>query len=373
MILFFSDTHLGLKSYSTQNEDGIFSSEIDCLNVLETIYEKAKSPEITMLIHGGDTFHNPHPTTKNVKHFINWLNKIEELGKPFYIITGNHCVTNYSHSLVFIKELNYKNIHLIDIYDKDAVVTFGKYKIKLVPYIMNLSSKEKDVIAHSNFTECMQESEDNTIIISHIQESSCRVGSEMRLISKSVDIISAESNKNLIVILGHIHTYQQYVKGNTKICYSGSPYGMDVTDSNIDKGYILINENGEITFEQILNIRKFIKHQLTKGEDVIEYFQNKRLPIASVNFVEYYEDFDTTKLYEIFKLKEISMGWIHKIKEIKLLSDNIEIETNNVDNYTMFKTYIEKKYKLLPELKYKDEVISNGINFMNRCIGKFDE
>jgi hypothetical protein len=39
----------------------------------------------------------------------------------------------------------------------------------------------------------------------------------------------------------------------------------------------------------------------------------------------------------------------------------------------MFKTYIEKKYKLLPELKYKDEVISNGINFMNRCIGKFDE
>jgi DNA repair exonuclease SbcCD nuclease subunit len=269
-----------------------------------------------------------------------------------------------------MKELNYKNIHLIDTYDKDFIISFGKYKIKLVPYIMNLSSKEKDVIAHSNFIECMQESEDNTIIVSHIQESSCRVGSEARLISKSVDIINAESNKNLIILLGHIHSYQQYIKGNTTICYSGSPYGQDVTDTGIDKGYVLINEDGEIIFEPIRNIRLFKKYQIEKEQDVIEYFNNKRMAQNQVCFIEYYEDFDMIKLIEILKSNNCIIGWCHKIKEIKLLSDNIEIESESKDIFGMFTEYTEKKYESAPELKYKDEVISNGINFMNQWVGK---
>lgn len=368
-LLFFGDVHYGLKSYSTVDSDGKYTAELDCMNALETIYERCKQPDIEIIIMGGDFFHQPNNTSLNIKSVIFWFNKMEALNKKFILIPGNHDTSSYANSLIFIKELGYRNIHLIEKYNKDFFVQFGKYKIFFVPYELNSSSKEKDTLLYSNINECMEQVGDNSIIVSHLQESSCRIGSEKIMISKSVSSIDANTNKNIIMLLSHIHLQQKYMKGSTTVCYSGSINCSDVSDTGIDKGYVLINENGEITFEPILNIRKFIKHVLTKEEDVIEYFQNKRLPVSSVNFLEHVEDFDITKLTEIFKSKEVMLGWAHKIKENKSI-DKIEISTETKDNYSMFNEYINKKYELNPELKYKDDIINEGTKFINNHIGQ---
>ena len=369
-LLFFGDVHYGLKSYSTIDSDGKYTAELDCINALEAIYERCKQLDIEIIIMGGDFFHTSHPSTSNIKWVISWLNKLEQLNKQIFFILGNHDCSSYSSSLIFMNELGYKNIHLIEKHDKNFIVPFGKFKIKFVPYELNLvSSKEKDKILYSNINECVQEAEDGDIIVSHLQESSCRIGSEKIMISKSVSSIDASTNKNIIMLLSHIHLQQKYMKGSTTVCYSGSINCSDVSDTGLDKGYIIVNENGEIIFEPILNIRKFIKHVLTKDEDVIEYFQNKRLPVSSVNFLEHVEDFDITKLTEIFKSKEVMLGWAHKIKENKSI-DSIEISTESKDNYSMFNEYINKKYELNKELKYKDDIINEGTKFINNHIGQ---
>ena len=368
-LLFFGDVHFGIKAYGTQDENGIFSSELDTMNALEAIYERCTKSDIELIACGGDWFHVPNNTSKNIKWTIGWLNKIEALNKKFVIIPGNHDCSTYSNSLVFIKELGYKNIFLIEKYNENFFIQFGKHKIYFVPYEMNLLSKEKDVIIHSNFMECIKKVEDSSIVISHLQEFSCQIGAEGKMISKGVDVVDINTNKNIILLLSHIHKSQIYKKSNTIICYPGSTTYMDAGDLNQDKGYIIVSETGEITFEPILNTRKFIKYTLTKDEDVIEFFTDRRLIMNSVIFIEYCNDFDITKLTEMFKNKQISIGWCHKIKENKSL-DNIEIETTNVDNYSMYKQFIEKKYKLNLELKYKDDVINEGIKFINNHIGQ---
>ena len=113
-LLFFGDVHFGIKAYGTQDENGIFSSELDTMNALEAIYERCTKSDIELIACGGDWFHVPNNTSKNIKWTIGWLNKIEALNKKFVIIPGNHDCSTYSNSLVFIKELGYKNIFLID-------------------------------------------------------------------------------------------------------------------------------------------------------------------------------------------------------------------------------------------------------------------
>jgi DNA repair exonuclease SbcCD nuclease subunit len=373
-ILFFADTHFGLKTYSTQDSNGKFTSELDVMNALEFIYERAKQDDITMLIHGGDFFHSPHPTTSNIKWVISWLQRIEYLNKPFYIIVGNHDASNYSNSMVFIKELNFKNIHLIDSYDKNFTIPFGKYTIKFAPYVMNLSMKEKDVIAHSNFMECIEESNDNTIIVSHIQETSCKIGSEARMISKGVDVLNVESPKNIILLLGHIHRNQLYKKGNVTICYSGSTTYNDAGDVGMLKGYYIVDTEGNLTFENITNIRIFKKYELSKTDNTIEYFTNKKMAKNQVAFIEHYDDVDISKLTELFKSINSIIGWTKKQKEIKLLN-TIEISVNSSDSYEMFREFATKKFELSTEYKqeFKDRIINEGIKFMNTYIGKKDE
>lgn len=373
-ILFFSDLHLGLKSYSIQDKNGDYSSEIDALNAMEAIYQRSCQEDISMIIFGGDMTHSPLPTTKNIKYLINWLNKIECLNKPFYIICGNHDVSFYSNSMIFIKELGFNNIHLIDNYDPNFIVPFGKCSIKFVPYIMNLSMKDKDVIAHSNIIECIESAADNTIIVSHIQETSCQIGSEAVMISKGVDTFNADINKNLILLLGHIHRSQVYKKGSTTICYAGSTTYNDAGDLNQDKGYYIVDMEGNINFERIIGIRLFKKYEIEENQDTLEFFSNKRMLQNHVGFITHYDDVDIVKLTEIFKANNSTIGWIKKQKEIKLL-DSVEVNVNTSDIYTMFKDYVTKKFELSTEYKqdYKDIVISTGINFMNNFVGKKDE
>lgn len=64
-------------------------------------------------------------------------------------------------------------------------------------------------------------------------------------------------DRKFLFLLGHIHTTQAYVKGNSTIVYPGSTSFMDESDLNLKKGFRLIDKDGAIYFEEIPGIRKF--------------------------------------------------------------------------------------------------------------------
>jgi DNA repair exonuclease SbcCD nuclease subunit len=194
------------------------------------------------------------------------------------------------------------------------------------------------------------------------------------MISKGVDVLNVESPKNIILLLGHIHRNQLYKKGNVTICYSGSTTYNDAGDVGMLKGYYIVDTEGNLTFENITNIRIFKKYELSKTDNTIEYFTNKKMAKNQVAFIEHYDDVDISKLTELFKSINSIIGWTKKQKEIKLLN-TIEISVNSSDSYEMFREFATKKFELSTEYKqeFKDRIINEGIKFMNTYIGKKDE
>ena len=58
MILAFSDLHLGVKTYSKQQIDGLFTAECEARVALEEIYQRISKPDISLIIFCGDWFDN---------------------------------------------------------------------------------------------------------------------------------------------------------------------------------------------------------------------------------------------------------------------------------------------------------------------------
>ena len=377
MILFFSDIHLGIRSYSTLNSNGLYTAEEDSRNALNELLERAKQPDIVMIICGGDVFHTNNPTSENIKFFIEWLHRMDQIKKPFFIIPGNHDCSTYSNSLAFVKELKLKYITLVDKENIDDCIATHvlaiNYKIKFVPYIPNISNKNKDVITDSNLIKSINEAEDNTIIISHIQEQSCQVGSEGRMISRGVELLDADvyKDKNIILLLGHIHRSQIYKKGNLTVVYSGSTTYMDAGDLGMAKSYVVFTKEGEIKFESFTSIRRFVKYSVPKEQDTLTYLEMMRIPKNSVVFIDYaYEGLDKNKLYQFLKEKNCVIGNLTLKRETQKHT-LITTDIKDKNPYNIFSNYTDEynKEKNLPN-NLLDNVKILGKQKIEAMLGK---
>lgn len=369
-LLFFSDVHLGIRSYSIQEENGIYSAEKDSRISLEAIYERSQQPDISLIIFGGDMTHTNTPTTENNKYLIDWFHRMDEIGKPFKVITGNHDCSSYSNSLVFLHKLKLKNTILIDKHDNNIIDTFGKYKIKYVPYVPNLSLKDKDLKINIAIDKAINESIDNTIIVSHLQERSCMIGSEARMISRGVDVVDTQSmDKNLIFLLGHIHRQQSYIKAKSTIVYSGSTIYADASDIGMEKGFIILDDEGKIGFEPVRGIRKFIKYIVPRNIQPIDYFSTIRLLIGSVVFINYScENVNYNDLYKFFKERDCTIGHLTQQQEKSDSTNDIFITDENRDPYFVFKSQLERMMKESVTPQVFEEIQRRGLEKIEEYI-----
>ena len=342
MILFFSDVHLGLRSHSIQDSNGVYSAELDAMQALDYICERSKSEDIEMVIFGGDMTHTNHPTPPNVGFLISWFLRMDSLNKPVFIITGNHDTSMYHHGMIFGKSLNLKNIKFI--YETTYSEPWYDWTIRFIPYVPNKTLKDKDAIVNSGLAEAILESKDKTIIVSHVQESSCKIGSESRMLSRGVSLFDADTLKDrkFLFLLGHIHTMQSYVKGNSTIIYPGSTSFMDESDLNLKKGFRLIDKDGAVYFKEIPGIRKFLKYTIPDGIDPLEFFRDSRILMGSVIFIDHFfeEKLNLPEIYKFFKDRECLIGNIKKrSKKDSTIQDNIFIDTQK-SNYDIFRDYV---------------------------------
>ena len=351
-ILAFADIHLGIKSYSTYNDNGISSAEEECRKSLDFILERCKKDDITYIICCGDFFHTNHPTSSNIEWTINWLYRMDDLGKPFYIITGNHDTSMYSNSMAFVKELNLNNT-----VPSVIPLKFEDWKILYAPYVPNKSLKDKDIIVYTNTQSCFENINSNTIIVTHLHEREALLGSEAVMLSKAVDNLEVPLqafNHKVILLTGHIHRHQIYTKSNgVTVVYPGSTTYMNADDLNMAKGYVLIDGDGSISFEPIIGIRFFVKYNV---ESLAE-LETKRIPSNSVVFINYESEyFEEDKVIEYLKSKDCVLGWAKRLVKSKIESVGIVEQNQNISNYDRLSNLINK----IGEDKKLDKIIVDG-------------
>jgi len=81
-IAHLADTHLGYKQYNLEER------EKDIYEVLEEIGDKILEEHADLVIHSGDLFDSPRPTTQAYYAFKRFLKRLE--GKKFFAVLGDH-------------------------------------------------------------------------------------------------------------------------------------------------------------------------------------------------------------------------------------------------------------------------------------------
>lgn len=365
-ILGLSDIHLGIRTHSVQTPSGLFEAEIEGRIALDEIYMRACQDDIFAIICAGDIFHSSHPTTENIKFFIGWLEQMDSIGKPFYIILGNHDAGIHSHSMVFIRELKLDNILLIDSnsdyfsYLADTF-DFGDWKVVFAPYTMSDSAKDKENATYDIIKEHLVKDFKKLIIVTHVHEHEAKIGSEGIMLARKVPYINCNdyiTNSEIIFLTGHIHKHQIYYKNNgIKVVYPGSLFYHDKHDVNQDKGYITIDENGEIEFEALKNTRRFVSYKVPEDRDALDFLKSFRLGVNKYVFlnVESEGKLDEGPIREFLKSQNCRLGNVfYKTKDIGFNTE-INIDYAETDPYIAFDSYLDESSKV-EELKYLDDM-----------------
>ncbi len=370
MILFFSDLHLGLKHCSKQENDGLFTSEIEAFKSLDYIYEYAKNPEnrIDLILFGGDWFHVNTPSSLLITMTMNWLNKLDKLNIQTIFITGNHSSTVFSNCLCFIHEMNLKNIILID-KPKNFRYSYNDYNIYFSPYIYSESMKERDVNVENNIIELITNLETkNNIVVSHIHESNSKIGSESLMIAKNVEVLNLDEIRNIdMFLLGHIHREQVYVRNGITVLYSGSTTYQDKSDVNQRKGFYVIQDKDNYKMEVIPTIRKY--HKININQAILNnlniVFQNRKFAKGDVLY------FDCKELDRSIEIEDLLLdkcaefnfvfGTISYEKEDELENTSITITEENPKD--IFRKWVEN---LEEDTAIKEIVTSTGFNYIEK-------
>jgi DNA repair exonuclease SbcCD nuclease subunit len=370
MILFFSDLHMGIRSYSQQLSNGLFTAEEEARIALEYICKRAYSSDIDAVIFGGDWFHTNQPTAENIKDSIYWIKKFDSIGKPFFLIPGNHDSSMYSNGMSWINSLALANTHLITY--SPFSYRWKDWDVKFVPYSYSKTMRDKEEDVYSAIENTISTSSDKTIIVGHIQEVTAKIGSESIMISKGVDIIDMDTihiKNDIVLLLGHIHKHQVYKKGKATVCYPGNCFYHDLSDANQQKGFILFDENKEITFEAIPTIRKFITIHISKDMDLDTLISKRRLVSGTVVFIS--TDFErNVALEDTFKTKLTEKGCILGGVRWKITEEDMDQSLTPITSSDPYKILEEKIHaKEEWDNLFKKDVLEKGFTYLDKVKG----
>lgn len=260
MILQITDLHLGLRTYSHQLSNGLFTAEEEGRKAIKEVLDIARSPSIDLIVFKGDWFHTNNPTTENIAFTIECMKEFDSLDKCSYFIPGNHDSAMYTHSLRFIEELGLTKVFIVNSYIN---IEYKGWTIHFIPYLYNPQGdmRNRDGFTHEKVNEIISNVSEKSIIVSHVQEVTSKIGAESVMLNKGVDLIdinNIHNTKKIYCFLGHMHLHQIYKKGFATVCYAGSLFYHDSVDAGTKKGYCLFDpETEQITFTALKTIRKF--------------------------------------------------------------------------------------------------------------------
>lgn len=367
MIMYFADVHLEHRLYHTLTDEYITTAEQDTRSALESIYQRASIDDIDLIICGGDFFHNSKPTPENIRWAVKWFKQMDALGKPFYIIPGNHDISSYSHSLVFLKSLNTTNIFLIE--NNISKIQWFDWTIYFVPFLCPLSSRNKYENTLQELNALMQilNPNENNIVVSHIHEKAAQLGAESGFVARATEVIDLNIStkyKNTTFLSGHIHKGQAYTKDNgINVVYPGSISYMDYTDCGQRKGYVTFSKEGSIDFDFTQGIRLYKKYILPEGKSIQEAFDPIRMSQNDVVFIDAISDvsIDEEELCEYLKSRNCTLGKIRY--SVADQDESTEITFQSKNPVILLEEYLKSKFEE-NDFDWKSTVLPLGKEFL---------
>jgi DNA repair exonuclease SbcCD nuclease subunit len=148
------------------------------------------------------------------------------------------------------------NFHNIDY---NSVVVDGKFSVTGIPYMANTEEFDKLLTVASQGAKA---SDLPTILMLH--QTPTRLYNTF--IPSTVDIDDPKLDAFDYVFMGHIHSYQDF--GNKRYMV-GNPLIQDEQDFGIDKGFLTIEDDGNVGFVKLLTPLDSIADSLRRKKKVV--------------------------------------------------------------------------------------------------------
>jgi len=388
-----SDWHLGKKLYKACR----LKEQASFLNWL---IDNLKQLNADALIIAGDIFDTPHPSSKALKLYFDFL---KDVPCPVYLIAGNHDSGRFLEApKTFLEE---KNIHIvgelpqneddiktitIPLVKKQKVINFT-----LMPYfrtfeILNLANSlltkdEKDTLENEEailltlkrlLDKSLSKGSDsfNILIAHHLFGSFEMSGSEQGLTLSGIESLPTDILKDTFhyAALGHIHKKQELKKENPQVVYSGSPLPFRFSEKNKKSIMLLEIEDNNDFSSHVINIPTFkplyqIECNLSSLNDEVDKLIKKSKEVNEC-YLEVRVTLDTpqTGLIDEIRSKipdncELLSFYsnLASIKKDKKTKNTIDFE----DTVSLFQSYYTKKF---PESdKMPEELKTDFLNLLN--------
>lgn len=224
-IIILGDLHLGARN----------NSEIMMYHqskFFEFLFKYCKDNNISTILQLGDCF----DSRKNINlralqfSFETLFDKLEQNNIDFYTIIGNHDVF-YKETLdITSSDLMLRNYDKVHVYDQPETVGFDGISFDLIPWICN---ENREAI-----TKYIENSK-SSYTIGHYEINGFKVFNDTMFEGGMTDKQLFKNYKQ--VFSGHFHLKSQ--KDN--ITYVGTPYQLNWSDANDNKGFIVFDTKDE--------------------------------------------------------------------------------------------------------------------------------
>lgn len=245
-ILHTSDWHIGKRA-------GDYNLQEDQEHMLDEIVSIAEAEEgLSAIVISGDVYDRSVPSAEAVMLLDRYLVRLARLGKPIFIISGNH---DSAERLAFASRLlQTTNIYLSPVYDgniEPVILKEGdeEYAFYLLPFIKPIIVQHycEDGVEIKSYNDAMRyvvdrmqpDSRRRNILLAHQYiTGSERTDSEDTVIG-GLDNVDAEMIKDFdYVALGHLHRAQSC--GCEHIRYSGTPMKYSFSEVNDKKSVTIV-------------------------------------------------------------------------------------------------------------------------------------
>ena len=88
--LHVSDTHVGYATYHRVTPEGLNQREADFFDAFARAVDVAIQERVAFVLHSGDLFDSVRPTNRAISHVLAQARRLDEVGIPLVVISGNH-------------------------------------------------------------------------------------------------------------------------------------------------------------------------------------------------------------------------------------------------------------------------------------------
>lgn len=235
-IAHLADTHLGYKQYNLEER------EKDIYDVTEEIGDKILEEHVDIVVHSGDLFDSPRPTTQAYYAFKRFLGKLD--GKKFFAVLGDHDKPKIRgmppHTLFDdqIQTIGMNNVA------EHQTVNVGGNEV-LIAGISNLNRTHRSVLVEElGRLRYLQTRRVCSVLVLH------EAIDKFFPFEEACEVSLTELPKNFkYYAMGHLHTRIRASHGQGELAYPGSSEIMRSDEiagwKKLGKGFYIVDVNSE--------------------------------------------------------------------------------------------------------------------------------